>query len=84
MNTLHPLLVDSNAELPARLMLTRMRRTLADIAAAHHGRLPPLSGLRRSERERLTAALGAALERLQLIPEDLQTIDAPAIPRLDP
>ena len=84
MNTLRPLLVDKDAGITARAALARMRRVLDGIAAAHHGRLPALDGLRHDERVRLQAALGAALERLQLVPEALQTIDAPAIPRLNP
>jgi iron uptake system EfeUOB component EfeO/EfeM len=83
MRTLRPLLAGKDATLPALLSLSRMRHTLAAIAAAHHGRLPTLDGLTAGERERLHASLGFALERLQYIPGLLETTETPAIPRLD-
>lgn len=83
MRTLRPLLAGKDPTLPALLSLSRMHHTLAAIASAHHGRLPALDGLTAGERRRLHASLGFALERLQYIPELLETAETPAIPRLD-
>jgi hypothetical protein len=64
--------------------LGRLSTTLRRIRAAHGGRYPPMAALSRAEHERLTGGVGAALEALSGIPEELETTRPPVIPRLAP
>lgn len=64
--------------------LGRLSATLRTIRAAHAGRYPRLASLPRLERERLTGRVGATLEALSQIPDELETARPPVIPRLVP
>jgi iron uptake system EfeUOB component EfeO/EfeM len=80
--TLRDLLGGRDALQPVQLGLTRMSATLRSIRHAHHGRLPTLDELTGAERERLDGSLSWLLERLQMVPGELETQDSPVIPRL--
>jgi hypothetical protein len=62
--------------------LGRLSSTLQAIRAAHRGSWPRQAGLSRAERQRLDGGVGAALEALAHIPEELETTRPPVIPRL--
>lgn len=62
--------------------LGRLSSTLRAIRAAHGGLWPRQADLSRAERQRLDGGVGAALEALAHIPEELETTRPSAIPRL--
>ena len=80
--TLRPLLGGRDALQPVQLGLSRISATLRSIRRHHHGALPALGQLTVSEREHLDGSLSWLLERLQLVPGELETQDTPVIPRL--
>ncbi len=66
--------------------LAAMRATIAQIAAAHGGRLPPNGQLSQRESELLDGTLGGALEALAQVPGALESetiVPPPRIPRND-
>lgn len=81
-STLRPLLKGKDAIDPALLGLSRLRQAIAALRGAHGGRLPTNDELTRSEREHLDASLGFAVEKLQAVPANLETVDPPVIPSI--
>jgi hypothetical protein len=57
----------------SRAALDRLAATVAAIRRAHHGAYPPVAALSRGEREHLLGGLGAALQGLSGIPDELET-----------
>ena len=62
--------------------LGRLSSTLRAIRTAHGGSWPRQADLSRAERQHLHGGVGAALEALAHIPEELETTRPPVIPRL--
>ena len=62
--------------------LDRLASTLRSIRNAHHGAYPTVAALSRSEREHLLGRLGAALEGLRGIPDELETQLPPKVARI--
>jgi iron uptake system EfeUOB component EfeO/EfeM len=80
--TLRGLLGGRDALQPVQLGLSRLSATLRVIRRDHRGALPTLDQLTVAERERLDGSLSWLLERLQMVPGELETQDSPVIPRL--
>jgi hypothetical protein len=66
----------------SRAGLDRLSATLAAIRRAHHGAYPPVAALSRAEHEHLLGELGAALQGLSGIPDELETVLPPRPARI--
>jgi hypothetical protein len=79
----HVLAGRGDAMAQSEYWLGRLSSTLRAIHAAHGGgSWPREADLSRAERQRLNGGVGAALEALAHIPEELETTRPPVIPRL--
>jgi iron uptake system EfeUOB component EfeO/EfeM len=81
--TLLPVLAGRDVLAPVQTGLAGLHRELDRLRRAHGG-WPALGALSRREREQLGARLGAALERLALLPGALETTLPPAASEIRP
>jgi iron uptake system EfeUOB component EfeO/EfeM len=82
LRTLQPLLANREIGPAVRTGLDRLGGTLAWLRRRHGGRYPTLDALAGQERAQLNGSLGYALDRLAMLPDALETVDPPPVPRL--
>jgi high-affinity iron transporter len=83
LRTLTPILrARGDALAPSIAGLDRLGATIKAIRNAHRGAYPPVAALSRTEREHLLGELGATLEALRGIPDELETRLPPKLPKI--
>jgi iron uptake system EfeUOB component EfeO/EfeM len=83
LRTLAPTLAGrGDALATSRAALDRLATTVAAIRHAHGGAYPTVAALSRRERDHLLGELGAALQALSSVPDELETVLPPKVARI--